>query len=64
MAAVDRAVQWSIDKGVVSAAAAGNASQNDLANKTTDSTSPDDGTPVDRTINDLPGHPDRSWTAS
>ena len=48
--AVDRAVQWSIDKGVVSAAAAGNAAY-DLANKTTDSTSPDDGTPVDRTIN-------------
>ena len=65
--AVDRAVQWSIDKGVVSAAAAGNAAY-DLANKTTDSTSPDDGTPVDRTINnkcqDIPTELDGVVTVS
>ncbi len=48
--AVNRAVQWSIDKGVVSAAAAGNAAY-DLANKTTDTVSPNDGTAVDRVIN-------------
>ena len=48
--AVARAVAWSIDKGVVSAAAAGNSSY-DLANKTVDKGSPDDGTAVVRTIN-------------
>jgi subtilisin family serine protease len=48
--AVNRAVQWSIDKGVVSAAAAGNSAY-DLANKTTDAGSPDDGTKVFRVIN-------------
>ncbi|MEV5003356.1 S8 family peptidase [Nocardioides sp. LML1-1-1.1] len=48
--AVRRAVAWSTKKGVVHAAAAGNSSY-DLANKTTDTTSPDDGTTVDRTIN-------------
>lgn len=48
--AVTRAVAWSIDRGVVSAAAAGNSSY-DLANKTTDATSPDDSTPIDRVIN-------------
>jgi len=65
--AVDRAVQWSIDRGVVSAAAAGNAAY-DLANKTTDATSPDDGTPVDRTINnqcqDIPTELDGVVTVS
>ena len=50
MEALRRAVAWSEDQGVVSAAAAGNANY-DLANKTTDSTSPDDSTPVARTIN-------------
>lgn len=49
--AVRRAVEWSTDQGVVHAAAAGNSSY-DLANKTTDDTSPDDGTTVERTIND------------
>ena len=51
--AVRRAVLWSETKGVVSAAAAGNA-RYDLANKTTDNTSPDDQPPsgyVNRTIN-------------
>jgi subtilisin family serine protease len=48
--AVNRAVQWSIDKGVVSAAAAGNSAY-DLANKTTDGASPDDSPAVDRAIN-------------
>lgn len=48
--AVRRAVAWSTGQGVVHAAAAGNSSY-DLANKTTDSGSPDDGTPVERTLN-------------
>ncbi len=48
--AVERAVTWSTDQGVVHAAAAGNAAY-DLANKTTDSGSPNDGTAVDRQIN-------------
>jgi subtilisin family serine protease len=48
--AVRRAVTWSTGQGVVHAAAAGNSSY-DLANKTTDTTSPDDSTPVNRTIN-------------
>ncbi len=47
--AVTRAVAYSVRKGVVSAAAAGN-SDYDLANKTTDGTSPDDSTPVNRPI--------------
>ena len=50
MEAVRRAVAWSEQQGVVSAAAAGNSNY-DLANKTTDTTSPDDSTPVTRTIN-------------
>ena len=65
MEAVRRAVVWSETKGVVSVAAAGNSSY-DLANKTTDDTSPDDQPPsgvVNRIINnnchdlpsDLPG---------
>jgi subtilisin family serine protease len=49
--AVNRAVQWSTGQGVVHAAAAGNA-RTDLTNNTSDNTSPDDSTPVQRTIND------------
>jgi len=48
--AVRRAVTWSTKQGVVHAAAAGNAST-DLSNNTTDTTSPDDSTAVERTIN-------------
>jgi subtilisin family serine protease len=48
--AVERAVNWSTDKGVVHAAAAGNASY-DLANKTTDNVSPNDATGIERQIN-------------
>ena len=51
--AVRRAVFWSEQQGVVSAAAAGNANE-DMAHKTTDVTSPDDQPPsglVRRTIN-------------
>jgi subtilisin family serine protease len=51
MEAVNRAVQWSTDKGVVHAAAAGNA-RTDLTNNTFDNTSPDDSTPIDRQINE------------
>ena len=65
--AVRRAVQWSIDKGVVSAAAAGNSSY-DLANKTTDTSSPNDSTPITRTINnaceDIPAELDGVVTVS
>jgi subtilisin family serine protease len=65
--AVDRAVAWSTGRGVVHAAAAGNASY-DLANKTTDSTSPDDSTPVERQINndcqDIPAELDGVVTVS
>lgn len=49
--AVRRAVEWSTKQGVVHAAAAGNSSV-DLANKTVDAGSPDDGTAVARTLND------------
>ena len=49
--AVRRAVDYATDHGVLSVAAAGN-SDYDLANKTTDDTSPDDGTPVTRPITD------------
>src|SRR3954453_12929865 len=49
--AVRRAVAWSTEQGVVHAAPAGNSSY-DLANKTTDNTSPDDGKVVKRDIND------------
>lgn len=48
--AVRRAVNWSTKQGVVHAAAAGN-SRYDLANKTTNNTSPDDSTPIERVIN-------------
>ncbi|GAA0960098.1 S8 family serine peptidase [Kribbella koreensis] len=55
--AVRRAVAFATGKGVLSVAAAGNSNY-DLANKTTDSGSPNDTTPVTRTINndclDLP----------
>jgi subtilisin family serine protease len=65
--AVRRAVAWSIDQGVVSAAAAGNEAD-DLANKTTDKTSPDDSTPITRTVNsgcnDIPTELDGVVTVS
>jgi len=48
--AVERAVNWSTDQGVVHAAAAGNSSY-DLANKTTDNVSPNDATGIARQIN-------------
>lgn len=48
--AVERAVKWSTKAGVVHAAAAGNASY-DLANKTTDTVSPNDVAGIERTIN-------------
>lgn len=50
MTAVNRAVQWSSRQGVVHAAASGNAAT-DLATNTTDTASPNDSTPVTRTIN-------------
>jgi len=65
--AVRRAVNWSTEQGVVHAAAAGNESY-DLANKTTDSISPDDSTPILRTINsgcnDIPTELDGVVTVS
>ena len=65
--AVRRAVSWSTEQGVVHAAAAGNSSY-DLANKTTDNGSPDDGTPVNRTLNstcnDIPTELDGVVTVS
>ncbi|MFI2366005.1 S8 family peptidase [Promicromonospora sp. NPDC019610] len=48
--AVRRAVEFSTKQGVVHAAAAGNAAT-DLANNTTDSSSPNDSAAVQRTIN-------------
>lgn len=64
---VRRAVAWSTRQGVVHAAAAGNSSY-DLANKTTDDTSPDDSTPITRTINndceDIPTELDGVVTVS
>ena len=51
MEAVNRAVQWSTDQGVVHAAAAGNA-RTDLSNNTVDTASPNDSQPITRTIND------------
>ena len=41
---------WSTGRGVVHAAAAGNSST-DLATNTVDTTSPDDGKPITRSIN-------------
>ena len=65
--AVRRAVNWSTGQGVVHAAAAGNSS-NDLANKTVDKGSPDDGTPVERRLNsgcnDIPTELDGVVTVS
>ena len=65
--AVRRAVTWSTEQGVVHAAAAGNSSY-DLANKTVDNASPDDSTPVRRTINstcnDIPTELDGVVTVS
>ena len=54
--AVRRAVNWSTDQGVVHAAAAGNSAK-DLSDKSllTDTGSPDDGTPVTRTLNSTCG---------
>ena len=51
--AVDRAVQYTQDRGIVNVAAAGNAGR-DLANKSadTDTGSPNDTTPVTRPLND------------
>lgn len=67
--AVRRAVNWSTDRGVVHAAAAGNSGK-DLADKTllTDTGSPDDGTPVTRKLNntcsDIPTELDGVVTVS
>ena len=58
--AVRRAVEWSTERGVVHAAAAGNSAY-DLSNKTKDMGSPDDSTPVARDDQQrLPRHPDRA----
>lgn len=48
--AVGRAVTWSTKQGTLHVAAAGNSAY-DLSNKTTSASSPNDGTPVERTIN-------------
>ena len=65
--AVRRAVAWSTKQGVVHAAAAGNSSY-DLATKTIDRGSPDDSTPVLRTLNqgcnDIPTELDGVVTVS
>lgn len=67
MTAVERAVSWSTKKGVVHAAAAGNSSY-DLANKTTDTDSPNDSTAIERKINngckDMPTELDGVVTVS
>lgn len=67
MEAVRRAVSWSTAQGVVHAAAAGNAAT-DLATNTTDTTSPDDSTPIPRTIDegclDIPAELDGVVTVS
>lgn len=47
---VGRAVQWSTKQGTFHVAAAGNAAT-DLSNNTTDTSSPNDSTAVERTIN-------------
>jgi subtilisin family serine protease len=67
--AVRRAVTWSTKQGVVHAAAAGNSAQ-DLSDKSSfqDTGSPDDGTPVTRTLNstcdDIPTELDGVVTVS
>lgn len=48
--AVGRAVKWSTKQGALHVAAAGN-SGTDLTNNTTNDTSPNDSTPIERTIN-------------
>ncbi|WP_181309992.1 S8 family peptidase [Nocardioides campestrisoli] len=67
MEAVRRAVEWSTDRGVVHAAAAGNSSY-DLSNKTIDTSAPNDSTPITRTLNDtckkVPGEFDGVVTVS
>ncbi|TWG90606.1 Subtilisin-like serine proteases [Nocardioides sp. J9] len=67
MEAVRRAVAWATDQGVVHAAAAGNSAY-DLSSKTTNNSSPNDGTPVARTINsgcrDIPTELDGVVTVS
>ena len=49
--AVGRAVAWSTQQGVGHAAASGNAAT-DLANNTTDASSPNDTTPITRTLDE------------
>src|SRR5690606_33309546 len=65
--AVRRAVEFSTARGVVHAAAAGNAAA-DLATNTTDTSSPNDSTPVQRVINsgceDIPAELDGVVTVS
>ena len=65
--AVRRAVDFSTKRGVVHAAAAGNAAT-DLATNTTDASSPNDSTPVQRVINsgceDIPTELDGVVTVS
>jgi len=65
--AVRRAVDFSTKRGVVHAAAAGNAAT-DLANNTADASSPNDSTPVQRVINsgceDIPAELDGVVTVS
>lgn len=65
--AVRRAVDFSTKRGVVHAAAAGNAAT-DLATNTTDTSSPNDSTPVQRVINsgceDIPAELDGVVTVS
>ncbi|HWV78550.1 MAG TPA: S8 family serine peptidase [Isoptericola sp.] len=65
--AVRRAIDFSTDRGAVHAAAAGN-SATDLSNNTRDTASPNDSTPVDRTINsgceDIPTEADGVVTVS
>ena len=65
--AIDRAVQYTQDRGIVNVAAAGNSAK-DLANKTTDTGSPNDTTPVTRRLDagceDLPTELDGVVTVS
>lgn len=67
MEAVRRAVDYATGRGVVHAAAAGNSAY-DLANKTTNASSPNDGTAVQRQINstckDIPTELDGVVTVS
>lgn len=67
LTAVDRAVQFTQEKGIVNVAAAGNSSI-DLANKTVDTDSPNDTTPTTRPIDsrclDIPTELDGVVTVS